>query len=118
MKYTKIPPFLFFFVMYGFFGVVPALYAQGSGFFTPAGYETLVELFLGILDVVVLLAFPVIILMIIYSAFLLILAQGKENELIKARQAILWTLVGSVTVLAARPIVSALADMLESIVRG
>jgi len=79
-------------------------------------YKSLVDLLAGVVDVIVLIAFPIIILMIIYSAFSLIAAQGNEGRLTTARNTMLWTIVGAVIVLAARPILVALATALESVI--
>jgi hypothetical protein len=105
--------FLYGTAILGVYLVLPAQYALAAVFRSQAKFNSLVEVLGAVVDVIVLLAFPVVILLIIYDAFLLIMAQGNEKRLTDAKQAVLWTLVGAVLLLAARPIIMALLSALE-----
>jgi len=54
-----------------------------------------------LLDAVVIIVFPFIILMIIYSGFLFVSAQGNEDKLKTAKKTILWTIIGALIILGA-----------------
>ena len=65
-----------------------------------------------VLDAIVLLLTPVIVIMLIYSGFLFISAQGKAEELTKAKNALIYTLIGAAIILGAK----GLADVLKNTV--
>jgi uncharacterized membrane protein len=101
--------------MLGAYFVLPAQYALAAVFRNQTQFDNLVDILGAVVDVLVLLGFPVIILLIIYDAFLLIAAQGNKDNLSKAKDAVLWTIIGAVLLLAARPIIMALLSALEPI---
>ena len=55
-----------------------------------------------ILRAVVLLLTPVVTIMLLYSGFLFVTARGNAEELTKAKQALLYTLIGAAIVLGAQ----------------
>lgn len=57
---------------------------------------------------------PVVTLAIIYCGFLFVKAQGKPEEITKAKEALLWTLVGAAILLGSW----ALAQMIQSTVNA
>jgi heme A synthase len=63
--------------------------------------EDLLALFI---EAIVKLGSVVVVFMIIYSGFLFVKAQGNENELTKAKNTFLWTVIGAVILLGARAI--------------
>lgn len=65
-----------------------------------------------ILDAVVLLLTPVITLMLLYSGFLFISAQGNAEELTKAKTTLMYTLIGAAVILGAK----GLAEVLKNTV--
>jgi|GEM_PF-1178373 len=65
------------------------------------GTDTIYIFLQKVLKVVADIAFPVVVLAIIYSGFLYIKAQGNETELGKAKTAITWSIVGGAIVLGA-----------------
>ena len=77
---------------------------------------SLSEMFRTVLEGLMKLAIPLLVLGIIYSAFLLIKAQGKDSELKKAKSAILWVLVGAVIILSASLILNVLQDSVKDFV--
>ncbi len=54
-----------------------------------------------ILRAMVLLLTPVVVIMMLYSGFLFVSARGSAEELTKAKQALLYTLIGAAIVLGA-----------------
>jgi hypothetical protein len=69
----------------------------------PLGSSTTLDGFLAkILDAIVLLLSPVVVIMLLYSGFLFVTAQGKAEEITKAKQALIYTLIGAAIVLGAK----------------
>ena len=54
-----------------------------------------------ILDGVVLILTPVLVIMVVYSGYLFVSAQGKTEKLTEAKKALMYTLVGAAIVLGA-----------------
>ena len=65
------------------------------------GYTSIPDFLRALLDVVITIAIPIIVIMIIYSGFLFVKAQGKPEDLITARKALMWTLIGAAVILGA-----------------
>ena len=55
-----------------------------------------------VLEAIILIAFPFLVLMIVYCGFLFITAQGNAQKLAEARKVFLWTLIGALLVLGAQ----------------
>jgi translation initiation factor IF-2 len=68
-----------------------------------------------LLDAVILLFFPVIVLMIVVTGFLFVTAGGNEGKLTRARQALMWTLVGALVVLGSKGLSLAIKATVESL---
>lgn len=77
--------------------------------------STLPDLLFAILNAVVLFLFPIVVLMIVYTGFLFVRAQGNPGKIEEARRALLWTLVGGLVVLGSYAIAMTLQDTVESI---
>lgn len=61
-----------------------------------------------ILDIVKLIATPIVILLVIYAGFLFVIARGDPKGLEKAKQALLWTVIGAAVLLGATVIATAI----------
>ncbi len=59
---------------------------------------------LAMVDLIFLIAVPIIVICIIYSGFLFVTAGGNEAQIIKARTVFLWTIVGAGVLLGAKAI--------------
>ncbi|OGG68917.1 hypothetical protein A3H77_02345 [Candidatus Kaiserbacteria bacterium RIFCSPLOWO2_02_FULL_56_11] len=81
----------------------------------PLSAETDLETFLrGILDVVISVGTVVVILMLVYVGFLFATTSVNPENKVKARTALLWTLVGSLVLLGAK----AIAEGIEATVNA
>ncbi|MFA6177613.1 MAG: TrbC/VirB2 family protein [Candidatus Paceibacterota bacterium] len=67
-----------------------------------------------ILEGVLMIGIPIIALAIIYCGFLFVKAQGNSEELTKAKDALVWTLIGAGILLGS----FAIAKMIEATVKG
>ena len=91
------------FVYFGMFFVTSVVFADANLFTDPAGrtnpdFAVFIE---NVVRSLVVILFPIVILMFIYTGFLFIKAQGKPAELGKARSAFVWSFVGAMLVLGA-----------------
>lgn len=82
-------------------------------FDNPLKFDTISGFLSAILDVIVTIAFPILVLFLLYAGFLFIKAQGNQTQLAEAKRVFLWTLVGALLVLGA----SVLANAIEGTVR-
>jgi hypothetical protein len=91
-----------------------ASFLQQSNAVSPLACGTIAACLNIVLDAVVLLVFPIIVLMIVYTGFLFVVAQGNSSKLEAARKALLWTVVGALVVLGAKALSLAIeATVLE-----
>ncbi len=71
----------------------------------------------GLLSAFLKLAIPIIGLLMVWSGFLFVLAQGKEQKLREAKKNFLYVLVGSALVLGAWAIATLIAGTISQIAR-
>lgn len=79
-----------------------------TAFCNPLGNVTLYQFLYDILNAVVFIVFPFIVLMIVYTGFLFVAAQGNAEKLTKARSSLVWTVVGALVVLGAKALAMAI----------
>jgi len=84
-------------------------------FKNPTDYDTIQDLITAIIDVVIYIMTPIITLMVIYTGFLFVQAQGNSGKLEQARTALMWTIIGAVIVLGAKGIALAVQSTVTSI---
>lgn len=72
--------------------------------------NTLPALLNAILDAIILLVFPIVVLMIVYTGLLFVSAGGNEGQISKARTALLWTVIGALVVLGSKALSIALEN--------
>ncbi len=65
---------------------------------------TVPQFLLLLVDLVFLVAVPIIVVFIIYGGFLFVMAGGNEAKVTKARTVLLWTLIGAGVLLGAKAI--------------
>lgn len=68
-----------------------------------------------IIDIVLIVGVPIIVLAVIYVGFLFVQAQGKPEEITKAKKALLYTLIGAALLLGAFVIANAIGKTVEEI---
>ncbi len=82
----------------------------------PLGSTTTLYAFIQkILELAVLIGTPVAVLFIIYAGFLFVSAQGKDEQITKAKNAFLWAVVGAGIILLAQVIATALEGTINSL---
>lgn len=85
----------------------------GSG----ADIDSLEDLIVRILEIIVQIGIPVIALFIIYSGFLFVAAQGNPQKLKQAKNTLLYTLIGAAVVLASTVIAKAISGTIADLAR-
>lgn len=109
---------------YVFFSLVATLLSVGQGFAAPCGTgsaqssagittlcnpiksNTLQELLTTLVDILMLLALPVLTLAFLWAGLKFILAKGNPEELKTAKMNILWTIVGAAIVIGIKVIMT------------
>jgi hypothetical protein len=76
-----------------------APYLSWAQFANPLKATDLRGFLLMILNSAVYILFPIIVLMIVYTGFLFVSAQGNESKLTEAKRALVWTVIGGLVVL-------------------
>lgn len=79
------------------------------------GIKTVPELLLAIVDLVFLIAVPIIVMCIIYSGFLFVTSGGNDAKIEKARHTFLWTVVGALVLLGAKAIALAVQATIDAL---
>ncbi len=73
-----------------------------GGLTNPTNYCTLDQFLAGVLQAVVVIAFPIVVLFIVYIGFLFVVNGNKPEELTKIKNYLLWAIVGALIVLGAQ----------------
>ena len=79
---------------------------------SPTGPKTIKDIVIKVLDFLITLAIPFAVLAIIWAGFMFVTAQGNEQKIGKARQNLLWTVVGVAIVLASKVLIGYIQDLI------
>jgi Type IV secretion system pilin len=90
------------------------LLLHAEAFSSPLKATDLRSFLVMILNSLIYIVFPIIVLMIVYTGFLFVTAQGNESKLSEARRALLWTVVGGLVVLGSVALALAIEATVES----
>ena len=96
-------------------GTVSGNDCTGNMLCNPLKVDSIEQLILTIIDVVLVFLLPVIILYIMYAGYLFVTAQGNPGEISAARKALLTALIGGVIVLGARAILDVVKGTIEAV---
>jgi len=81
----------------------------------PIKYDAIGDIVQAAAGLVATIAVPIAALFIAYSGFLFVTARGNDAQLIKARQTLLWSVVGTAVILGAYAIAVALNQFAQSL---
>ncbi len=100
----------------------PAVFAQTPGPTTPASQTvtlknplavtSLEELLVAILNIIIIIAIPIIVFFIIYSGFLYVTAKGNASQVEQATRSLTYAIVGGVLIIGA----VAIAEIVQNLV--
>ena len=88
---------------------------SGSTLCNPLKVDSIEELVLTIIKVVLVFLLPVIVLYIMYAGYLFVTAQGNPGELTAAKKALLTALIGGVIILGAHAILDVVKGTIEAV---
>lgn len=96
---------------------VPGTVPEGGTFTLPnlLKAETFEELIIGIFNAIMPIVMVLAVFFIILAGFQFVTAQGKEQDINKAKETLKWTIIGVAVVVGARLIVEIVKDILQSI---
>lgn len=77
------------------------LVVGAQGLMNPINTYDLTQLLATLLKLVARIAFPIIVLFIVYIGFLFVTSQGNPEKLKEAREYFLWAIVGALLILGA-----------------
>lgn len=86
-----------------------------SGIQNPLSYNTFTDLINAVLGWILLLAAPIAVIMIIWSAALFMTASGNETKITKAKTTLWWTLVAIFILMISYGISATIANFLNAI---
>ena len=86
-----------------------------AGFVNPINAPTLQDFLVAILNSVIFILFPILVLMMVYTGYLFVAAQGRPEKLQEARRALVWTIIGSLIVLGSRALALAVQATIDSL---
>lgn len=90
----------------------------GSGgivFENPLKHDTIEGFLRALLDFAIKIGYVVAIFFIVYSGFKFVAAQGKEAELTKAKQMLLWTIIGTAILIGAQVIATVIQNTIRAL---
>jgi len=103
--------FVWYFVLFGIVGTAQAVEVLQN----PLKFDRLDQLVAAVLQIVVMVSLPIISLIIVYSGFLFLTAQGNPKKLEGARDNIMYALIGAILVLGAWALAELLANTIEQL---
>lgn len=83
----------------------------------PIEADDLGTLLENIIDILIVIAVPIIVLAIIYAGFLFVTAGGNEAKLTSAKKILFWAIVGGVILIGARAIAEVVQGTVDEISR-
>lgn len=86
-----------------------------TGFCFVANYGTFATFLEAMISALIMILTPIIVLMIVYTGFLFVKAQGNPAELERARTALLWTVIGGAVIIASLALSKALGAFITSL---
>jgi len=81
----------------------------------PLKYDTLDKFITALMNVVLQIMMPVIAVLIVWTGFLFVKARGNPAEITKAKQALLWVIIGASIMLGAFVLKSAIEGTVEQL---
>jgi amino acid transporter len=107
-----------FFHIVSFLLLLTPYIAGAKALENPLGYDDLGVFFERLLDLVVLIGFPVIVLFMVFIGFKFIQAEGNAEQLKKLRGQFFWALIGALLVLGAQALLIAIRGTVADLKQG
>ncbi len=108
---NKITSFLFLIIAF----FIPFAFASAQLQNPLNNISSFGELIAAVLDIVMMIGFPIAVLAIMYSGFLFVTAQGNSEKLESAKNALLWTVIGTAVLLGSWVLSVGISSTIESL---
>jgi hypothetical protein len=96
---------------------IPAKECDG-GLCNPIRYDTIKDFLTAMLDALIVIAFPFIVLAVVYAGFLFVSARGNEEKLKTAKRVFVWVIVGSLIILGASVLSNVIGGTVDKLKSG
>ena len=90
-------------------------FAHAQAITNPIAAPDLWSFLSSIVSAVVYILFPILVLMLVYTGYLFVVAQGNPAKLQEAKKSFVWTLVGGFVVLGAQALSMAIKATIDSL---
>jgi len=80
----------------------------------PLAVSSITDLLLAILNVVVIIAIPIVVLFLIYAGFLYVVAQGNAEKITEASKALMYGIIGGVIIIGSYAITTIIKSTASS----
>jgi hypothetical protein len=80
----------------------------------PIAFQSIQSLLLAILNVVMIMAVPIVVFFIIYAGFLYVTAKGNPEQLKLASKALMYAVIGGVIIVGSFAITEIVSSLVES----
>ena len=118
---SAIAKYGFLFVLF----ILPLIFSSAAGIngaidnpLGKTGPQDIPSFIKKILEIVVTIGTPIVTLAIIYTGFLFVKAQGKPEEITKAKQTLLYSIIGAALILGSFVIATAIKGTVDDISSG
>ncbi len=78
-------------------------------------FDNLPDLIVALLEIVRIIATPIVAVMIIYAGYLFATARGNETKITKAKETLLYVVIGAIIILGAKVIADAIQGTVNSL---
>ena len=88
---------------------------SGKNILNPLGTSNILTFITQIIEIILVIAVPVIVLYIMYGGWVLVMAQGKPAEITRGNNIILWALIGGVLILGVNIIIEIIQSTVDAL---
>lgn len=80
----------------------------------PLRADSITDFFFAIIEILLIFAIPLIVFFIIYAGFLMVTAQGSQEQIMQGKRALLYAVIGGLLILGARLILAVIQGTVDS----
>lgn len=88
--------------------------ADDVAFNNPLGVNSIQDLLVNLLEVVIIIAVPIIVFFVIYAGFMYVTAQGNATKIQNASRALTYALIGGVLIIGATAIAQIVRNLVDA----
>lgn len=96
---------------------IPFIVFAQSKITNPTNFKSLAQVVTAVVNIAQILLIMATVMYLIYAGLMFVTARGEASKITKARDALLWGLVGAALILAARVLVTTLQGTVNNVLR-